>query len=261
MNTYQACRRLKSILRSLRWGGSGDNVFARDSVFVTMAPLRDSVPDLRMPAAFVTPLSARADESSPGLFTQQIAVDVLVSAPGDMFGEAPLMGRNRISKTSNEGRGLLQIESEMMDTLKLLNASNQFAISLQNASAPLPEIFDETNYHVRREYTFEALLTTDKMFDHPRSASLSDSGGTVTISWTVPDDATNLTGYVVRRASGTIPVAFPTSGTDVPWSSGTSTTDAPGSGTFSYAVFAAYDSLGGAILHEYSDYSFGTVTV
>ena len=86
------------------------------------------------------------------------------------------------------------------------------------------------------------------------------AAGTVTVSWTVPDNVTNLTGYVVRRVAGTIPAAFPTDGADVPWTTGTSVTNAPGSGTYTYSVFAAYDDLGGSVEHDLSDYGAATIT-
>lgn len=261
MNTYQACRRIKSILRSLRWDGTGDNVFSRDSVFVTLRPAFDSIDELRPPAAFVFPLAATSDESIPDLISQRIVVNVLVSVAGDKMGEAPLMGRNRLSATSNEGRGLLEIEAEVMAAIHELNVSDQLPIALKASSAPVPVLFEETAYHMRREYEFEVLLTTSPQFQHPRSVTTSDAGGTVTVSWDAPDDATNLTAYVVRRASGAIPVGFPEDGTSVTWTSGTSVADSPGSGTFTYSVFAAYDSAGGSLQHEFSDYTSSTVTV
>ena len=260
MNRDQACRRIRSVLRARRWGGSGDPVFGRESVLVSVAPVQDYADQLVLPAAFVRPGPARADPERPGLLTATLTVLTLVSIPGDMTGERPLIGANRISKTSGEGRGILEVESELLGAVEQLDASGQFRISHRTTDMLGVSVVEDTGYHAWCEYGFEALLTSSYQHREPRAAAASESGGTVTVSWTVPDDATNLTGYVVRRVSGAIPAGFPTDGTDVAWSTGTSVTDSPGSGTWTYSVFAAYDDLGGSVEHDISDYSAVVVT-
>lgn len=260
MNTHQALRRIKSILQGLLWGGTGDNVFARGSVRVTLRTTFESLGQIRKPAAFIAPIGATVDPNIPTLIKRRIRVSVLTSAAGDQFGEAPLMGRNRTSATSNEGRGMTEIEAELLGAISKLNADDSFPIILKAISGAVP-IIDEDEYHIGGEYEFEATLGTAYENLHPRQASASDSGGTVTFSWAAPDDVTNLVTYIVRRTSGTIPVYQPDAGDSVTYSSGTSVTDTPGSGTWSYSVFAVYDSLGGSVQHEFSDYSFDTVVV
>jgi len=259
VNTDQACRRLKSILKSLRWGGSGDPVFGRDSVYVTVAPAADYLQHLQLPAAFVRPGSMRTDREEPDLIVANLGVRVVVSVPGDKVGERPLIGANRTSKTAWGGRGILEVEREMLNAVEKLDASKQFRIHLRAASALDVELLD-SGYHAMRDYGFDADLTTDYQHQEPRAVAASEAGGTVTISWTAPDDVTGLVAYVVRRASGTIPVGFPADGTSVAWTVGTSTTDAPGSGTYTYSVFAVYDDEGGAVLMDYSDYGAVTIT-
>jgi hypothetical protein len=261
VNSWQACKRIKSILKSLRWGGSGDPVFGRDSVYITVANVESFSDQLPFPVAFVRPGSGRSDEDRPGLTRQDIAVFILTAVPGDMIGERPLMGGNRISKTGNGGRGILEIEAEVLSSVELLNASDQFRISLQSTSRVGVKYDEDSGYHAWREYAFGADLTTAYQHQEPRVLTTSEAGGTVTVSWSVPDDVTNLTGYIVRRTTGTIPVGFPTSGTSVPWTSGTSTTDAPGAGTYTYSVFAAYDDEGGSLLINISDYVAQTQVV
>ena len=260
MNTDQACRRIKSILKSMRWGGSGDTVFARDSVFVSKGPSRDYIDQLGAVSAFVWPGGGQGDREQPGLLTRTIWVTVLTMVTGDQVGERALIGANRISKTGHEGRGLLEIEAELMSVIEQLDASGQLHIGLRYASANEAELDESTGYHSWGQYGFEAWLTTAYQHQEPRAVSAAESGGTVTVSWTAPDTATNLAAYVVRRVAGTIPAGFPTDGTDVAWTSGTSVTDAPGSGTYTYSVFAAYDDEGGSVELDHSDYGAVTIT-
>lgn len=259
MNTYQACLRIKSILKSLRWGGSGDNVFGRDSVKVTVAAAQEYVDQLNLPAAFIWPGGGTADAERPDLFERTIWVRVIVSIPGDQVGERPLLGGGRISATGHGGRGLLEIETALLGAIEQLDASQQFRIGAQYVS-PTQAQADETGYHCWADYGFKATLTSGTQHTAPRSAAASEAAGTVTVSWTAPDDTTNLVAYVVRRTAGTIPVAYPTDGTDVAWTAGLNVTDAPGSGTYTYSVFATYDDLGGSVEHDFSDYSAVTIT-
>ena len=253
MNTDQAVRRIKNVLRAARWGDTGDSVFSRDSVYATLAPAASKVSEIKVPAAFIRPVGGNADTEVPGILTRNIAVRLLDVETGDPLGESALIGAHRLSKTGIGGRGLLGIESELFRAIELLNNAGQFRIALQTLSVGEPALIGG-DYHVSGEYTFKAGLSTAYQYQEPRSVSATESGGTVTISWSAPDDVTNLVGYIVRRVSGTVPVAYPTGGTDVPWTTGTSTTDAPGSGTYTYCVFAAYDPAGGSLEHEISDY-------
>ena len=260
MNTHQALRRVKTILSGRLWGGSGEPVFARDSVRVSMGPAESMEDQIRLPAAFIAAGSGRADPQHPGLIRQGINIIAMTSVPGDVWGERPLIGANRTSATGTQSRGIHEIEVEMLAAISQIDTSQQFEIGLQYADAGGATIIEGTGYHVWRRYGFDALLSAAYQHQEPRALSLSESGGTVTVSWSVPDDVTNLVSYVVRRTTGAIPVAFPSEGTSVAWSTGTSTTDAPGSGTYSYSVFATYDDEGGSFVGHYSDCATATIT-
>lgn len=260
MNTEQAVRRIRTILSGRLWGGSGDPVFARDSVRVSLGPAESLSDQIRLPAAFVAAGSGTADPQRPGLITRTINVVVATYVPGDVWGERPLIGANRTGATGIQSRGLYEIETELFAAIGQIDASQQFRIGLKFASATEGEIDADTGYHVFGRYGFEAYLTDKRQHAEPRALALSESGGTVTIDWDAPDDTTNLVSYVVRRIAGTIPVAFPDEGTDVSWSTGTSTTDTPGSGTWTYSVFATYDDEGGSFVGAYSDCAYATIT-
>lgn len=260
MNEDQACRRIKTILRSLRWGGSGDPVFGRDAVLVTVAPVEDQLSSLAMPAAFVRGGAGRNDPERPGLVTQEMSVTVVVSVPGDKTGERPLIGANRASKTSWGGRGIYEVQVPMLSAIERIGPGGQFGIE-HKATSRLGVQAGDGGYHAFREYGFEALLTTAYMHQEPRTVTAANVAGTVTVAWAVPDDVANLVGYVVRRASGSLPAAFPTDGTSITWSSGLSVTNAPGSGTWTYSVFATYDDEGGSYALHHSDCGWATVVI
>lgn len=261
MNTRQACIRLRSILGARRWGGTSAGDKLLGTVLCTPGAASDVTDQLRLPAAFIAPGSGSVDPTRPELVNQDITVVVITSLPGDMFGQRALIGGTRPSATSAKSRGVLEIEEEVLAAIAQLDASQQFRIGLKWASAVGAEIDEQTGYHQWRRYTFRALLTVESQHDAPRAGNASESGGTVTISWTAPDDTTNLVSYVVRRVSGTVPVAFPDEGTEVSWSSGTSTTDSPGSGTWSYSIFATYDDEGGSWAGDVSDMTTAEVTI
>ncbi len=264
MNTFQAALRIKNVLRSLRWGGTGDPVFGRDSVYVTQGAIRSFLDQLKLgdsAAAFVKIGGGRADPERPDLWTQDLSVFVMVAVPGDQIGERTLLGANRTALTAGGGRGLLEVEPEMLAAVELLNKSGQFSILLRIASRAEPLLDEDSAYHISREYSFEAELTRAYQHMSPRKVAAVDASGTVTISWTAPDIVTDFVAYVVRRTTGTIPAGFVTDGTDIQWTTGVSTTDTPGAGTFTYAVFAAYDDEGGSVEQDHSDYDDATVVV
>jgi hypothetical protein len=262
VNTWQASQRVKNVLKSLRWGGTGDAIFGRDSVFVTQGSIMQFIDQLKLgdaAGAFVKVGTARAHAELKDLWIQNLSVFLMVAVPGDQIGERPLIGANRSAITGGGGRGLLEVEVEALAAIEQLDRSGQFAISFRVASKAEP-FQNEDGYHLAREYAFEAELSRAYQYMAPLAVAASGDP-TVTISWTAPDIVTNLVAYVVRRVSGTIPAGFVTDGTDVPWTSGTSTTDAPGSGTFTYSVFAAYDDEGGAVEQDHSDYDSDFATV
>jgi len=261
VNTWQAVRRLKNILRGIQWGTTGGRLFARNSVFASGGPSEAVLDQVRLPAAWVNAGSMTADDMNPGLYTADLEIVTLVSVPGDAYGERVLMGSNRASATESVGRGLFEIEKEMLGAIKHLDASDQFRIMLRAASSALPVSVGSEGFFATRRYIMTTLLTMEDQHLHPRKVSASNASGTVTVSWTAPDDVTNFVDYVVRRTSGTIPAAFPTDGTAITWSSGTSVTDTPGSGTWTYSVFARYDDEGGSFALDASDYDDDTVVV
>ncbi len=191
MNTWQAAQRIKNVLKSLRWGGTGDPIFGRDSVFVTQGSIMGFVDQMKLgdaAGAFVKVGSGRADDEVKDQWTQTLSVFLMVAVPGDQLGEAPLIGRNRTGITGGGGRGLLEVEVEMLAAIEQLDRSGQFSIGFRIASKAEP-FQNEDGYHLAREYAFEAELTRAYQYMAPLAVAASGDP-TVTISWTAPDVVT-----------------------------------------------------------------------
>jgi len=269
VNTRQACRRIRSLLRARLWGGYvgdsgvGSKVWMDGSVRVSLGPL-DSIFDvIPPPGVLIAPGQATPDQESPGLIEQQIRVLLYAATAGDQTGEAMLMGHGRADDTTSAGRGLLEFEKELFSALKLLNASDELPIQLRASSGVAPVIVDDVGYLLEREYLFSAQLTDIVENDTPNAFAQSLVGGTVPLTWTAPDDTTDLVIYVVRRVAGSVPTPHPDGGTNIALGSPLDLTvnNAPGSGTFTYSLFGGYDEEGGATAVHHSDYDYVTVTV
>lgn len=262
-DTKQVCERIANLLVARKWGGSGDPVFHRDAVVVGLIDPAEFGQLRIRPAAIIEPGAGSADEKTTTRVGEDFLVAVVVEQSGDMFGTAALMGANRTSATSSVGRGLLEVQREVYATLNRL-VGPDLAISLRANSGDAIVGNPENGYLSFRIYRFSAETTTFPTFQRPivpAAGLLSEAGGTVTIDWDAPDDTTDLISYIVRRTSGRVPVANADEGTDVAWSAGTSTTDSPGAGTWTYSVFAKYADEGGATALHPSDFIFATVVV
>lgn len=269
MNTWQALLRIQSLLRARLWrgfvgdAGVGSKVWADESVRATMNPLEQSLVTMRPPAILIQPQGHTADEEEPGLLQQEITIVLMAAAHGDQIGEHALMGANRSSKNSSDGRGSMEFEPELFGTIKLLTAGDELSIIHKSASANVPAIVARVGYLVMRAYTFIAVVSDELEHQHARTFAGSETGGTVTLTWTAPDDTAGLVEYIVRRVAGFVPTPNPDGGTSVALGSPLDLTvaDAPAANTYTYSLFAGYDSEGGASGHNFSNYEAVTVVV
>lgn len=266
MNEHQALRRVRSVLLARKWLDSGDRVFTPASVVISAMPLDAWWGSVRLPLCLLRPDTGAVDpehRDAADLIQQGFQAVLAVSGAGDLTGEAALIGAHRKSKTEMEGRGLLEVQAELFAAIRTLGGEDHFRVRSVGRGPAVPEVVENVGYVVSRAYRFEAMISDQASYHEPRGVSVSEAGGTVTISWSAPDDTTDLITYVVRRASGIVPVARLTEGTDVAMSSplDLSTTDTPGAGTFTYSVFAHYADPGGSVALHGSDYGYATVTL
>lgn len=263
MTDRQLLLRIKSILIARKWLDSGDRVFAPGSVLTTQWPQNEAWARLIPPIAIIKVGGGTRDPEhgeASDLLSQQVSIVVITAERGDRFGEAALVGAHRSSKTTGRGRGILEVQEEVLTALDYLSAKDGVYVRLVGVGPAAPEIVDALGYVVSRELRFEARVTTMATYHRPLSVATSVAGSNVTLSWTAPDDTTDLISYTVRRVSGAQPVAFRSDGTDVALGSplDVSVVDTPGSGTWTYSVFAGYADPGGSVANNFSDYGWAT---
>lgn len=266
MNEAQGLTRLKNILRSLRWGSTGDQVFGPGSVKVTAAPQGDAIDRLILPAAFIRPGAGLRDPQSGqgNIYRHAIGVTLVCALPGDEFGEAAFLGGFRSGgSTSGDSRGLLELQGLVLPAIQQLGPKDGWLVSHVASSMPEAALDEGKGYVVARQYQLEAWLDSQPRMPTPHDFTGSVAGSDVSLAWTSPDSTTDLVKYVLRRTSGSVPVARPTEGTAVTLAANLSTskTDQPGAGTWTYSLFAMYAEPGGSVGLYYTDFLDVTVTV
>lgn len=271
MNTWQNLRQIKKILSERRWDDNAGNDLVFGSVVVTAIPGDNADGHLIRPFVLVKPLNSVADDEEPGLITQTFECLLVSAAEGDALGENALIGANTLNRTTSPGRGLLEIEEELKQTIRKLTQVNGIALIVRKVgSVAGGQIRGSGAYTAMRNFTFDLYCTDDKFYHPPPRLTAVDAagGGNADLTWLLPptrydfDPIGNLGGLVLRRSAGATPPADPTSGTGVAIGNfDTSVTDSPGAGQFSYALFAGFDETGSGSNDFFSTAATATVTV
>ena len=169
MNAWQVSRQVKYLLVEQTWTGASTAVFG--AVRITAKPTEEAVrTNLVLPAALVRPLGAAVDPflgELPDAFEQELVIALVVSIKNDPFQEAMLIGAQRTGQTDSRGRGLLEIEEELMNAVELLNTDDGVVIQHIATGAPTPQLV-EGEAALIREYGFRVDLTSNRFY-HPVS--------------------------------------------------------------------------------------------
>lgn len=264
MNSWQACRQLRSLLRAAVWpDGAGEVVFS-NRVHVS-AVMDDKLATIGFPFARVAPGGATTDEQDARIETAEIVVEVVCRATGDHVGEAALLGSSRGNgQGSSMGRGLLELEEAVKTAVAKLHGTSGVNLRVTSRSAVRAGVVDGVGYVARRELTLEGVLTTDRTYaPATRLLATAPGVGVASLTWTIPPTRYDLLSMVLRRAAGSTAPATATSGTSVSLATAlaTSKSDTPGAGTWSYSLFAGYDELGAGSADRYSAAASVTVVV
>ncbi len=181
------------------------------------------------------------------MLTQRFEVRVVQRVAGDAFGERPIVGGPRADgQLGSAGRGLAEIEEELLKTAAELDRRNGITLRLDWMDAPNVVEDEQLGYVVHRAYGFSAWTTSTRSYEGPSRLTAADQGGgAVDLAWRNPPARYDTLALVLRRDPGTTPPADPTSGTGVTLAGPlvSAHTDAPGAGTFSYSLFLGYDEL------------------
>lgn len=249
MNAWQVFKQVRKLLEDQVWPDSGgESVFG--NVVISVAPEERALRNMRMPVVMIVPLDAEADpqfDEEEGMILQNIGIKIIQAIAGDPVGQSVLVGgyRGLAGQSKSAGRGLLEIEEPMLDSISQLNEIDGISIMMRYKSA-VEHVLDDIGYVAWRDYTFEALVTSTRFYHTAEKLTAVDvgNGGDITLSWELPPSRFDLLRVILRRASGSTAPSTPTSGTGVTLSGNLATgvTDSTGApGQYSYALFAAYD--------------------
>lgn len=264
MNPWQIAKQLRYLLSARVWSEtSGQRVFG--VVKVTNAPAEGAINTLIRPWVFVRIGGASVEPDQPGYLHQTYEIVLCTSLSGDQYGENALLGANRNAGAANvsDGRGLLEVEEELLAVVRQVQETSGVKIVASHRSDIEPVLVDGRSEVLSRIYSVEADCTDARYYHPPMNLVATPAGGgTVSLTWSVPPDRYDRYRVILRRASGATAPPSATSGMGVTLSGNlaTSVTDSPGAGTFSYAIFASYDETNAtpSVDQRYSSQEAGT---
>lgn len=285
MNIYQITQQLKYLIQQRTWDdgtATGSNsVFNDNSIVVTVGPSETAFASMIPPICLIRPGIATSDpvaDEEPDLLMQSFNILLGVVVPGDAVGESALIGANRQANDSSKGRGLLEVEEQLLQSVSLLNSVNGIEMYNRTKSEASATLDDSNRYTVFREYGFEALCAVSRYYPPCTRVTSADgaSANEAEISYFIPPERFDGTGKPrILRVSGATPTTDPADGAATVVQAGTGSqslspmpfvvTDTPGAGQFSYSVWAIYDDTGNegsvSAFWRYSAVATTTVTV
>lgn len=254
MNQWQIAQQIKYLLEQRKWDDNVSNTVVFGKVVVSSMSMEDLIRNAPIvPFAAIRMGPQTHDNDFPELVLDGgIDVEIAVRVANDPFGQSDLIGGVRLDLTKSQGRGIGEVIAEVHGAIK--RNDNETGISLFSRNA------SDTNTLVigRHNYFSKTVEVSSKggvsRFFHP-ARELANSSGT--LSWILPPDRFDRKRVVLRYASGSTPPSSPTAGSSATLAADLSTsyvhgTDGQGSGTFSYALFGAYDYTGNGVIDEHS---------
>jgi len=260
MTPWQIAQQIRFLLSAATWPDAGGVVVFGRVVIVTTA-FKALFANFRSPSLAIRPSSATTDPEETGLIVQQFELLLAVAVHGDPEGQSAVIGHGRtVGQTGSQGRGLLEVEEEIKRTIKRLGDSQGVRIVLASGSEGGGVVTDEDKpFAVTRSYNVDTHCTTDRYYHPPQNLVATAGGGSITLTWTLPPTRFDTRRMIVRRSSGSTAPATAVTGTDIPVASLAATVvDSPGAGTWSYAIFMAYDESGSGTDERYSEQETGT---
>lgn len=227
---------------NLKWGeGNDEAVLSR--VIAAPAPPGFFRHDSVTPYALLQLESGRGNEEHPADLIEEArwSLYLLAGNATEQSGAAPVVGGNRVNLGSSRGRGLLEVEPLVQKAI--FNATGLYARPRAISTRP-PSIPDELQGLVvmrALEIVASRIPALPAYAPVQRLKSTAAGGGNVTLTWGAAPSRYDLVGYTWRRAAGSTAPSTPASGTFVE-STTPSLSDSPGAGTWSYAIWWAFDA-------------------
>lgn len=243
MNIWQVTRQLEYLIRSRYWEGDNTNEKVIRPV-PTAGLTREALKDVKLPFVLITPLGGPADGEDPDLWDETIRFVIVAGVEGDDHGKMSLLGGVRSAgQGSSKGRGLLELQEEVMAAVRLLSTGTGLVVQGRNLQAGEAAQDEEYGYITSRQLLYSVKCTAFRYY-HPCDlfAAEDATGGNCDLTWALPPDRFDRRKMMLRRAAGSTAPATIADGTEVVLASdlAVSHTDNPGAGTFSYSLFAGY---------------------
>ena len=163
MGTIELLNKIQTELKAATWPASANKVFQANSVPISMGPDDEIAATLVMPVVVIRPLDMVVDpdfNEEPDLLRQSVGIRLFVSHPGDHHGQKALQGGNIPDVTKSEGKGIFDIEKEILNAIQVLNTLESLDIQSRSASATLPVQLGERTA-IFRDYIFDAWVPAD----------------------------------------------------------------------------------------------------
>lgn len=255
MNLWQIAQQVQYLLEQRDWDGDAANerVFASGSVIISSLPIYDIITmSSRFPVAVVRPGAQTLDPEFPEIVLgAELTVEIAQRVANDRFAQSAFTGGSIPSLGASRGRGVGDILGEVQSVIQQLDRANGVQVVGRSPSASSLVDSGQVQF-VTMSLDLAVRCGTQPSFAR---ASNFDKTSTNLLTWTLPPDRFDRIGVVLRYNAGinTTPQT-PTAGTGATLSSDTATsyTHTAGPGTFSYALFGAYDTNGDGTADAYS---------
>lgn len=257
MNLYQTVQQIRYRLSLASWPGTSNKAFAKESIIVTVGPDSHAMWQRRFPIVLVRPGSSTADpiaDEDPRFLQQTINLRLVQMVPGDDVGEMCLLGAHQPeitpadpltattdipydeTKTTSSGKGLLQIEEVLIDSLQSMGPDEGIFMLCRFRGGVEAVLAEEMGYVCWRDYQFDCQITAERTF--APGINLKVSGDNLV--WSNPATRYDFLKMVLIKKAGSTPPTSITDGTAVTLGSSTATSVAS-PGTAAYSLFAVYD--------------------
>jgi len=154
---------LRTHLRGTAWTGTANEVFGDEVYIVPRVPM-ENLSRFGMPCCFILDKGSDFYDQHPGLEEQKFQLVVFQENVADPYGEGVVLSANRTANTS-KGAGILEIEQEIVRSLKSVTALSSAKITLRHRNKIEVAMVKENEPSVFRSLTFSAFTSIESTPD------------------------------------------------------------------------------------------------
>lgn len=148
---------IRDALRLLCWTGTSNKIFGAN-VYVTPETPIQQLAQWAKPSAFVIDQGTTNDPEHPCLMTQTFSIIVFVENVGSNYGEAVILGGNRVTGES-DGAGSKDITAEMLSSLIQTTVYSAAKVVLVAKSTSKPVVVGKNNPLITVAMNFQSFVS------------------------------------------------------------------------------------------------------